>query len=318
MTDPLELLVREDLAALAARTPLAHDLAGAAVRRAQQQRRRHAIWTTAATLVVVLALGATALLAGRGAVPTPIPPAGSPSPSSQPLAFDGVLRYRGAEVPVPKAWLDPDNLVCGAPVRDAAYVPDAHGGKGICTMPTDRPAPSTLTEVTLSPMNDERGLQATYGEGNIIVDGRTQLATRIPPFNVNFVVTSPNPTLARRIFDGLVVEASVPCSGIWLTTSRGHSVHVTPVRTPQLDLQVGDTITAQTNGTCPRLSLLQQPGILTATSNAGTTPITELRAVHDGAVRLRVVYGKECDFATDPLCIGGLAGSVDVTVTAGP
>jgi hypothetical protein len=313
---PLEQMVRDDLAALAERTPLAPDLARAAIGRAREQRRRRAVWMTGGVLALVLAVSSTALLVSRGPADT-TPPAGSPPPSVQSTDLDGLLRYRGAAVSVPKQWLDPDNLACGRPVQNAAYVPDPKQQKGNCTPPADRKASSQLTVVTLSPTEESTEIQATYAD-NIIADGRTQFSTRVPASDVWLVVTSPDPTLARKIYESLTIDAFGKCSGIWLSVGRRGNVPVTVDSVAELKVQVGETITARSEGSCPGLSMSPQSTILAPRLAGATAPFTELRAERPGTVRVMVTSGGVCDPVRDPQCVGGIgvAGFVDVTVVA--
>lgn len=316
MTNSLEQLLRDDLAAIAARTPDAHGLADAALRRARDKRRRRAVWGAAASLVLVVALGGTALVAGRGTAPAAVPPATSPS-ATAPVStevFGGVLHYRGAEVPVPRAWLHTDNLICYTAIRDAAYVIGPGWGSNLCAPPTglDR---SGITEVTLA----RWGWPGPETGEHVLRDGRTQLVTRVPAADVRFIVTSPDPELARRIFDGLVVDAPGDCAGVWLTSSRGDTARVS--ETPgesTLTVRVGDTVTAQSNGPCPSLSVQMEPdGVVHRQAIAPrdeSTAGTALIADRAGTVRVTATAAM-CD-GLDPGCAGGVAllGSVDVTV----
>lgn len=321
MTDLLELALREELGARASAAPEPVGLAAAAIGRAREQRRRHALWGTAATLVVVLTLGAAVLVVGRDSTTTPVSPAASASPvetSDDQLAFDGVLHYLGAQVPVPKAWLHTDNLACHSAIRDAAYVAHPDWGHNLCAPPIDLDQ-SELTEVVLTPWRDGAG--PASGE-HVLPDGRTQLVTRVPAADLRFVVTSPDAGLARRIFDGLDVNASGNCSDVWLTSSRGDTARMgkTPGEST-LTVHVGDMVMAQSNGPCPSLGLSLRPddGALRPQLIApvdGTTAGTALIADKPGTVRVTAMAAM-CD-GLGPECAGGVAllGSVDVTVVA--
>lgn len=317
---PLEQMVRDDLAALAARTPQMPGLAHAAIGRARAQRRRRAVWATGAALVAVLAVTGTAVVLGHGPA-EPTPPASSPSPSAQATDFDGVLRYRGAEVPVPKAWLNPDRLPCGSPIRDAAYIRDADHPVDLCDLPPTQD-PSTITAVVLAPW-DYAWADPLPQTGELVLpDGRTQLVTRVPAADLRFVVTSPDPDLARRIFDSLEVQPLPPCADVWLTSSGGSTVHVQRDRATTLTVHVGDTITTTTNGPCNNTETTPQTlddGILTGRlvppSDDYTRPLV-LTASGPGTVRVTVATGQCNQLQLQQGCIGGIAvlGFVDVTV----
>ncbi|RZS77902.1 hypothetical protein EV189_3940 [Motilibacter rhizosphaerae] len=104
--------LRATLQHAAGLAPSGEDLLTSLERRERtQSRRRWAVSLAAAVVGVALASGA-ALLSGLHHEHA-APAAGGTT---------SVLRYRGVEVSVPAAWLDPQRQRCGSSVADAAYV----------------------------------------------------------------------------------------------------------------------------------------------------------------------------------------------------
>jgi hypothetical protein len=324
MSDILEQQLRADLASLAARTPEAPSLARVAIERARVQRRRRSMWVTSGALVVVLALAGAALLVARGPASS-VPPATSapaPEPSADGVVLNGKLSYRGATVSVPEQWLDPDNVRCGLePARDAAYVRDSSSPLNRCQY-VDPPDPATLTEVVLAPWDFRWSDDVPATGGRVLADGRTQLVTRVPAADLRLIVTSPDPKLAHRIFDSLVVQPLAPCEDVWLASSDGATVHVDRDRTVALTVRVGDTITTHTNGRCDNMETTPQTvddrvltGKLAPPPDDYTRPLV-LTATGPGTVRVTAATGQCDQLPEHSACIGGIAvlGSVDITV----
>jgi hypothetical protein len=211
----VEARLRDTFAADAGGAPDADvvTLAAVARGRVRRERRRRAAVVSAVlgTLVVVGVvlvprsglIGATVVPAVQGTDPGPTPSTGSATPTS----VEPALRFRGAVVPVPAAFLAPGALRCGTPVADAAYVVREDRATRSCLETPEHP--ETLTTVVLQdwdlPVTDGEPAPPATGR-RVLDDGRTQVVTRVPTADVRLVVTSPDPALADRIFDGLRLE----------------------------------------------------------------------------------------------------------------
>lgn len=200
----VERYLRETFAGDATHAPLPDALSDGAVRRARAHRRRAAIAGSALALVLV-AVGVAVV---QQAVPTaePTPPGATHDdaplvPSGQAFPFEPpVLMFRGVEVPVPASMLAPENVHCGTPVADAAYVRDDALPVRDCAMAE----PPGLTLVVMQPLEDVRQADRKPG-GRTLEDGRYQVASAIPGRDVWLTVTSPDPDRADRLFGGAVI-----------------------------------------------------------------------------------------------------------------
>ena len=210
MTDPTDVVepyLRDTFAGDAESAPLPGDLAAGAVRRARAHRRRTAVVSaTLSVVVVVLGVVVAQNLQLDAAATPPTTSTPSPQPSVTPsTAEESVLMFRGVEVPVPAAMLDPSAYRCGTAVADAAYVRD--------DLPVEscgiRPAhPERLTEVVLQLVSsvppDDRVAGTTQ-----LPDGRTQVASAVPRGDVWVSVTSPDAARATALFEGLLLPDRV-------------------------------------------------------------------------------------------------------------
>ncbi|MBI4941609.1 MAG: hypothetical protein HY830_12760 [Actinobacteria bacterium] len=208
----VEARLRDTFAADAVAAPAADVVALAAVARGRVRRERRRRAAAGATVLGVLA-GAGAVLVPRswptGATVTPAvqrPTDPAPSPDGA-APEEPALRFRGAVVPVPAAYLDPAAVRCGTPVADAAYVVREDRVTRSCLATPEHP--EALTTVVLEdwelPVSDGEPPPPATGR-RVLDDGRTQVVTRVPAADVRLVVTSPDPALADRLVDGLRLE----------------------------------------------------------------------------------------------------------------
>ncbi|WP_088313568.1 hypothetical protein [Kineosporia sp. R_H_3] len=205
----VEARLRDTFAAEAGAAPDADVVALAAVARGQvrrERRRRAAVGAAAlGTLVVVAAvLVPRSWSTGATVVPAVRAPSG---PSTGTAPEQPALRFRGAVVPVPAAYLDPAAVRCGTPVADAAYVVREDRPVRSCLATPEHP--EALTTVVLEdwvlPVTDGEPPPPATGR-RVLEDGRTQVVTRVPGADLRLVVTSPDPALADRLFQGLRLE----------------------------------------------------------------------------------------------------------------
>ena len=137
----------------------------------------------------------------------PVPTATDSEPSDDAVVPEQpALRFHNVEVPVPAAMLTtPAN--CGAPAADAAYVVGFDPGG----CPANARGAPRVTTVVLQPWRAV-GIPAPPVGTNILPDGRTQMVTRIPSTDLRFIVTSPDPKRATRLFNGLkIIEMAHGC-----------------------------------------------------------------------------------------------------------
>ncbi len=160
-----------------------------------------------ALVVVAVVLVPRSGLTGATVVPAVQGPA-DPGPSTDGAApEEPALRFRGAVVPVPAAYLEPAAVRCGTPVADAAYVVREDRATRSCLATPEHP--EALTTVVLEdwelPVTDGEPPPPATGR-RVLDDGRTQVVTRVPGADLRLVVTSPDPALADRLVGGLRLE----------------------------------------------------------------------------------------------------------------
>jgi heat shock protein HslJ len=319
MTDDLDVQLRDAFAAEAERAPAVGDLAGAARRRAGTQRRRRMLEVAAVAAVVLALVAGVTVWVGGSAEPGPELAVGPTSSTAPVDGADGVLAFRGVEVPVPKAWLDPANLACGTALVDAAYVVVPPNPTRACQPVVENP----VTEVVLQPWEMSEPYAAPAAGERVMSDGRTQLVGRVPGSDVRLIVSSADPALARRLFDSAhLTDGSAGCDGlsVQLLGPGGQTVKlggsqdfpVSPDNT--MALRIGDQISVDATGPCATEVSLSSTArsILVHTADPGT-----LRAARSGSTSIEVLIPM-CAGVADPQCIGGAARTGSVGVTVGP
>lgn len=202
----VEARLRDTFAAEAAAAPDADVVALAAVARGRvrrERRRRAAVGAAAlGTLVVVAAvLVPRSWSTGATVVPAVRAPSG---PSTGTAPEQPALRFRGAVVPVPAAYLDPAAVRCGTPVADAAYVAREDQATRACLETPEHP--ERITTVVLEDATTADGALGAVPWPRMMPDGRTRVWTRLPEADVVLTVVSPDPALAERLLGGLRFE----------------------------------------------------------------------------------------------------------------
>lgn len=199
MTDQLERLLRDRFAQDAEQAPdpsclVPGRLAAAGRAAARHRRRRHAM--LAAVALAALVVVPVCLIARAGDDSGAAPAGRGPAPATVTTQVpDGVLSFRGVQVPVPSAMLAESSRHCGASLSDAAWVTGAEGPTLSCSVTGDA---SRLTEVELR-VDPSAGDSLEQGTRQELPDGRVRFTRTFADRGVRLVVTSPDAVRALAL-----------------------------------------------------------------------------------------------------------------------
>ncbi len=230
-------LLRETFEEYAGRAPDAAGLRDAVAARVRRDRARRR-WTVAATAAATAAAGGAGVgVAAPGAGPAP--PAEPPNVLyTEPPAPPGTawLLWRGVEVAVPEAWLEPEFDACGAPTTDGVLVNDLPGDD--CAWHPSARLSVLLVTTPRSTMLDRidgwrnvtvSGVPARRGSGPALIDQAEVLV--IPRADVALVLATPDRALADRVFRTVRVRDGVD--------SRGCAIRPVPLGPPPAPARAG-------------------------------------------------------------------------------